>query len=222
MDAIVWIALLLACLLSYQMPIYIARLTGYEAELASLWATGWGDNLAGRVVFVAVYMVAGLASWLLPVLLIYVLIHPRYGASWRPRVAAIVSFPFLPFKPWYHRLYQDIEARAEQTERKRGLKQLYKKEFSDQFPSFANFEHFYNWSETNGLIDPRHRFSIQQDAFEDSILLLSLPERFTDRDLSERYRKLMKCVHPDQIGPNDIARRLNIARDLIAARKGWK
>lgn len=37
----------------------------------------------------------------------------------------------------------------------------------------------------------------------------------------ERFRRLMRAVHPDIVGANDLARQLNEARDFIRKQKRW-
>ncbi|MFZ1991993.1 MAG: hypothetical protein WAW96_19735 [Alphaproteobacteria bacterium] len=44
-----------------------------------------------------------------------------------------------------------------------------------------------------------------------------------ERSLFEqRYRALMKGVHPDVVGANSLAAQLNAARDIIRQRKSWR
>ncbi len=51
--------------------------------------------------------------------------------------------------------------------------------------------------------------------------LLGLPEGFTRREFEDRYRRLMKGVHPDVAGPNELAVQINAARMTIKERMGW-
>ena len=59
------------------------------------------------------------------------------------------------------------------------------------------------------------------DPVEAAIRLLGLPESFTSDDLKRRFRTLIKGVHPDLVGPNELATQLNDAHALIKERKGW-
>lgn len=85
-----------------------------------------------------------------------------------------------------------------------------------------------------GIGDPstcRHRRTDRKDAgppFDDAGSLalarrvLGLPEDFTRQAFEIRYRTLMKGVHPDVAGPNDLARQLNEARDTIRRARAWR
>jgi adenine specific DNA methylase Mod len=106
------------------------------------------------------------------------------------------------------------------------LKRLYKADFRDQFISFRQFHSFYEWLDKNKYVDPKiplgNTFVASLDDFKDAEILLGLEKSYTTQELTTKYRTLMKQVHPDIAGPNDIARRLTEARDLIKGRRGWK
>jgi hypothetical protein len=87
----------LAVLLSYQMPVYMARLIGQEAALDYLWMAAWYDSIPTRVLFVTAYMLAGFLSWAGPVVYIVVaLFDPRYGPALRQRTVRALVFLTIP------------------------------------------------------------------------------------------------------------------------------
>lgn len=121
---------------------------------------------------------------------------------------------------------------AAQLRERRELRRLYRKDFARDFPTFRAFLRFYRavargedpeytdddpWSqrwrarETASGIDP----------YKAALRLLGLPEEFSKADLQRRFRTLIKGVHPDVVGPNELATQLNDANALIKERKGW-
>jgi hypothetical protein len=59
------------------------------------------------------------------------------------------------------------------------------------------------------------------DPYREAVHLFGLDEGFDEAGLDSRFRTLMKRVHPDVAGPNDLAMKLNLARTLIKERRGW-
>lgn len=96
------------------------------------------------------------------------------------------------------------------------LRRLYREEFADQFRSFKEFKDHLNGSKSSD-----EQESPKVDPYEAAIRLFGLTEIFTRAELEDRYRRLMRGVHPDVAGPNELATQLNQARDLIKNRKGW-
>jgi hypothetical protein len=107
-------------------------------------------------------------------------------------------------------------------EEREAIRAIYKKEFAGEFASFGQFRRYYRWVNAQEFTDPRKPLSVSSDGFRDAVAFLGLPNGFDEKALTSRFGVLMKQVHPDIAGPNDIARRLNEARDIIRARKGWR
>ena len=51
---------------------------------------------------------------------------------------------------------------------------------------------------------------------------MGLTEPFTREDLKERFHILIAGIHPDLVGPNELAAQLIAANTLICERKRWK
>lgn len=68
-------------------------------------------------------------------------------------------------------------------------------------------------------VDP---FAQKPDPLTCAMQLLGLKQGFTKDEFETRYRTLMKGVHPDVAGPNELARQLNEARDIIRRAKPWR
>jgi hypothetical protein len=106
------------------------------------------------------------------------------------------------------------------------LRRLYREEYAADFPSYRAFLRFYrkiaNGEDPGAQRDERrHENQAATDPVEAAIRLLGLPESFTSDDLKRRFRTLIKGIHPDVVGPNELATQLNNAHALIKERKGW-
>ncbi len=51
---------------------------------------------------------------------------------------------------------------------------------------------------------------------------MGLTEPFTRDDLKDRFHTLIAGIHPDRVGPNELATQLIAANTLICERKRWK
>jgi hypothetical protein len=116
------------------------------------------------------------------------------------------------------------------------LRRLYREEFSGDFPNFRAFRrHFYEQEKESAAQSAQHAQREQEqqqqqqeqakkrDAFVDACKLLGLPEdgEFTPALLKQRYYALIRNVHPDIAGPNELALQVNAAHACIKKRKGW-
>ena len=70
--------------------------------------------------------------------------------------------------------------------------------------------------------EPDYEEAPKADPYLEALRVLGLEEPFTQAIFKAVYRTRMKDAHPDITGSEDAARRLNLARDLIKQRKGWK
>jgi hypothetical protein len=122
------------------------------------------------------------------------------------------------FAPWLERRRQTAE-----------LRRLYA-EVKDQYQNFEEFLRAFNGEsreDANAQNDARQdeqTESAPADAFAAACALFGLAAdgSFTNAAFKAAYRKRMKEAHPDLAGNTALAVKLNEARDLINARKGWK
>lgn len=199
----------LAGLVSYQVPIYAARYVGREAQLNTAWAAAFRDSYPSGILFVCAYMAIGFAVWAVPLFLLVRL---------TPRFLRLLIWPLQPLAYLGATMSDRVrDARSERAQ----LRGLYRTEYKGQFPSFRRFRQYMEWlAASNGAMQPGG-FAAARDPYDDALVLLGLSRNSTKAEFITRYRDLMRRVHPDQAGPNDIARRVNEAREVIAARKGW-
>lgn len=109
------------------------------------------------------------------------------------------------------------------------LRRLYREEFRSEFSSFREFrQHFNNGGGAQadpnaGAKEQARDETPKADPFASACRLLGLPENgaFTAADLKKRFLALIKGVHPDVAGPNELAAQINAANSLIRKRKGW-
>lgn len=114
------------------------------------------------------------------------------------------------------------------------LRRLWKEEYRDQYKTFREFKEAFNnhGQETAGdgergdgerrepgFSDPGR----SDDPFIEACRLLELPEDgdFSEVDLKRRHGRLVSALHPDKGGSNVLMMQINVARDLIKARRGW-
>jgi hypothetical protein len=107
------------------------------------------------------------------------------------------------------------------------LRRLYNEEFRAEFATFKEFKRQF---ESGSTADSGARAGARSekretapDAFAAACRLLGLAETgtFTSAELKKRYLTLIKGVHPDVAGPNELATQINAAHSLIKSRKGW-
>lgn len=112
------------------------------------------------------------------------------------------------------------------------LRRLYREEFRGEFRSFREFKrHFESGGQDSAGSEQksgnesaqREREAPKADPFAAACRLLGLSENgaFSQAELKERFRTLMKGIHPDVAGPNELAIQVNTACTLIRKRKGW-
>jgi hypothetical protein len=120
--------------------------------------------------------------------------------------------------PWLERRRQTAE-----------LRRLYA-DVKDQYATFDEFLRAFNGddrADANTKDDARRDTQTEAapaDAFAAAAALFGLAAdgSFTNAAFKAAYRTRMKEAHPDLSGDTALATRLNAARDLINARKGWK
>jgi hypothetical protein len=103
--------------------------------------------------------------------------------------------------------------RAYRQER-RQLREIYRQDYAEDFPSFRAFLRYWRALQAaeQAKTDPRQQ----------AIRLMGLPEEFTREDLRQRFRTLIAGIHPDRVGPNELATQLIAANTLISEWKRWK
>jgi hypothetical protein len=70
--------------------------------------------------------------------------------------------------------------------------------------------------------EPEESEETPPDPYEDAVALLGLATGFSRTALQRAYVEKIRQAHPDAGGRTKQAQAINAARDLIAARKGWK
>lgn len=225
MEVVGWILFVGAALLSYQMPIWICHLFGQDATLNAVWAAAWPD-VPTRVLFFIAYMLTGFFIWAGPIGYVFALCNAQTGPATRKGTGVILGFLSAPLMPALRPIAARIQRGRDKAQERQRLKEIYTAEYADEFLSFTQFFEYCSWLNENRHIDHsepiRKSFAASLDNFKDAEILLGLPSGYTAQDLGSRYRSLIKQVHPDIVGPNDITRRLTLARDLIKAKRGWK
>jgi hypothetical protein len=101
-------------------------------------------------------------------------------------------------------------------EEQRELRRVYREEYVGDFPSYRAFLRDFR---------ARQKGEAQReevDALAQAIRLLGLPESFTKADLKKRFRLLIERIHPDKVGPNELATQLIAAYTLIDKGKDWR
>ncbi len=148
------------------------------------------------------------------------------------------------------RAHDALALKTEAFRQRRELWHHWRREFRDQFPTFAEFVAAFEGRneqreepqfEEDPRTDGREPGQRKQDerkqdkpppppppdpqraAFAAACRLFGLPETgdFTLTDLKARYRTLISKAHPDRAGHSGSATSINVARELIKQRKGW-
>ena len=114
------------------------------------------------------------------------------------------------------------------------LRRVYREEYADEFRSFQEFKRQFDAADDEPEEEEKAQSNSDQgsgenrkqdvDPFKAACQLLGLADDggFSQSDLKQRYRALMKGVHPDVAGQNGLAAQINSANALINERKGWK
>jgi len=93
------------------------------------------------------------------------------------------------------------------------LRRLYREEYASDFPSYCAF--LRHWRALQAAEQAK------TDPLQQAIRLMGLPEDFTREDLRQRFRILIGGIHPDRVGPNELAAQLIAANTLINDRMKW-
>lgn len=141
--------------------------------------------------------------------------------------ARLALVPVLwPYRKFHARMIAPWLERRRQTAE---LRRLYA-EVKDQYASYEDFLRAFNGesrvdtdSEEGARRDEQTE-SAPADAFAAAAALFGLAAdgSFTNAEFKAAYRQRMKEAHPDVCGDVALATKLNAARDIINARKGWK
>lgn len=234
--------------LFWLVPGWIAEAFGWEQELGH--AMAWAHAQAPWIRWgaVALYLFSGLIAVVVCCAvvtgIVYVLyLGTRAAAVWLTEVTVLVlgalatvcvkgltgllklivwSFYFLSQLAWdvVEEPYAHLAALwAERQE----LRRLYREEYAQDFRSYQEFKRA--WTAMDEEPDKEEEKPDKDHSRTDPLAaaarLLGLPEGFTRREFEDRYRRLMKGVHPDVAGPNELAVQINAARMTIKERMGW-
>ncbi len=185
--------LVLTVVYAFMRTISVTLLAGLEIVLS--FAERLGTMLAQATVSLLLAL-ARLA--LVPVVLPWRTFQARVLAPWRERRRQMAEL---------HRLYADVK---------------------DQYRDFEDFLRAFNGEEResadtqDGARQETEPAPVDAFAAATALFGLAADGSFTNADFKTAYRKRMKEAHPDLSGDAALATKLNEARDLINARKGWK
>ena len=97
---------------------------------------------------------------------------------------------------------------------RRQLREIYRQDYAEDFSCYRAF--LRHWR----ALQAAEQAKI--DPLQQAIRLMGLTEPFTRDDLKERFHILIGGIHPDLVGPNELAAQLIAANSLICERKRWK
>ena len=97
---------------------------------------------------------------------------------------------------------------------RRQLREIYRQEYAEDFSCYRDF--LSHWRALQAAEQAK------TDPLQQAIRLMGLTEPFTRDDLKERFHILISGIHPDLVGPNELAAQLIAANTLICERKRWK
>lgn len=103
--------------------------------------------------------------------------------------------------------------KADRQER-RQLREIYRQDYREDFPSYRAF--LRHWRTLQAAEQAK------TDPLQQAIRLMGLTEPFTRDELKDRFHTLIAGIHPDLVGPNELAVQLIAANTLICERKRWK
>jgi hypothetical protein len=187
--------LVLTVIYAFVRTIGVTLLSGFEIVL------GFAERLGSELAQAAVRLLLALARLaLVPIVWPWRTFQARVLAPWRERRRQMAEL---------RRLYADVK---------------------DQYRNFEDFLRAFNGEERESADTRDDARQDEQtgaappDAFAAAAALFGLAAdgSFTNAEFKTAYRKRMKEVHPDMSGDAALAAKLNGARDLINARKGWK
>jgi hypothetical protein len=96
------------------------------------------------------------------------------------------------------------------------LRRIYREEYAADFPSFRAFLRSWRAHQQG------EQAASETDQLQKAIRLMGLPKNFTKDDLIQRFHKLIAGIHPDKVGPNELATQLIDAYKLIFSREAWQ
>jgi hypothetical protein len=143
--------------------------------------------------------------------------------NWAVRTSVAVAQLLLALGSWHLRIIGDLvkdqyrsrtaDLVARWHEREE-LWRLYREEYTQDFPSYRAFLRY--WRALQAAEQAK------SDPLQQAIRLMGLPDSFSKDDLRQRFHTLIAGIHPDLVGPNELAAQLIAANTLICERKRWK
>ena len=205
--------------LSFLIPGWVANALGFSAANAQL--VDWIFRRQG-ISFIALLLLYDVLGFLIlvgagiAVCVAYCVLSRTLVAvgNWAVRTSVAAAHLLWTLLSWPVRMIGDllkdqIYSRTALWHERQELWRLYREEYTQDFPSYRAFL--------------RHWRALQAaDPLQQAIRLLGLSEPFTRDDLKDRYRVLIAGVHPDLVGPNELAPQVIAANTLICEQKRWK
>jgi hypothetical protein len=221
--------LLGAVALSFLMPGWVAAFLGFGAAHAILlaWMTGhegiplivlwlcYGAFGFGMLVGVAIgayaaciALMRGLAK-----------LRPWAVQAGQAMGALLGELLYWPIQLASELVWDEVQERRARLsallEEQHELRRVYREDYADQFVSFRAFLRDFRARQK------RETHRQESDALTEAIRLMGLHPGFTRAELKQRFRLLIDRIHPDKVGPNELATQLIAAYTLIDKGKAW-
>jgi hypothetical protein len=213
--------------LSFLTPGWVANALGFSAlnALVASWIFAHQGIFFVALLLLyglggfALLVVAGMAVYAAYLVLTRSLVAVRNWAM-RTSIAAarllwlLVSWPVRVLGELLLDQFQRLTANlATWWHKQQELRRLYREEYASDFPSYCAF--LRHWRALQAAEQAK------TDPLRQAIRLMGLPEDFTRDDLRQRFRTLIAGIHPDRVGPNELAAQLIAANTLINERMKW-
>jgi hypothetical protein len=213
--------------LSFLLPGWAANVLGYSAANAQL--VGWilSHRVVACIPLLLLYGLGGFALLVGAGMAIYagyfVLVRALVAVrNWAVRTTVAIAQLLGVLLCWVPEvvvqlLCDQIESgRAKLTayrQERQELRRLYREDFAQDFPSYRAF--LCHWRALQAAEQAK------TDPLQQAIRLMGLEEPFTRDDLKRRFHILIAGIHPDRVGPNELAAQLIAANTLISERMNW-
>src|SRR5712691_8835354 len=201
------LTLLGVVVLSFLVPGLTARAIGLSAFHAQLLAWILSQHGLPWLVLLLLYGMSGFALLLGAIMAAY--------TACLSLIRALAEVKDWPLQVGADLLRERFDSVAQHFAQQRQMRRIYREEYADEFRTYADLLRFWR-----GLSDEQAETT--PDPLPQAIRLMGLPADFSRDDLIRRFHTLIDRIHPDKVGPNDLATQLIDAYKLINQRKGWK
>jgi hypothetical protein len=211
--------------LSFLVPGLTARAVGLNASHAQLVIWILSQNGLAWLLLLLLYGLSGFALLLGAIMAIYTACLSLIRAlaelkDWAQETSHSLATLLGELIAWPLQVGADVmrerfDSLAGHIAEQRQMRRIYAEDYADEFRTYADFLRFWR-SLSNGQAE------IASDPLPQAIRLMGLPAAFSRDDLKRRFHTLIDLIHPDKVGPNELATQLIDAYKLINQRKGWR